>query len=284
VAIQHTISRIQKGGIRSVLIIEDLDRIDPEHLFRILNVLGAHVDEDKNTNKFGFDNIIAVLDYETTEHIFHHFYGAQANYKGYMSKFMSSYPFEYSITKVAHEQLEEYLKTKCRMDVLDEFPNNKNRNSLLTTIQSLSVRDIVHVLDGIENMIDPSDVELPYGCKTHSDDYITRFLAVLVRIGYKVSKTALVDYYSEEFEHFKKLNNYLLATGLYNNPLFEFNGQYPGYTIKYDGDYRFIDRLGGVGGNYVQIPVRDVVIKALDAAINKVKDGKQIWVYKDIEE
>ena len=36
------------------LIIADLDRIDPGHLFRILNVLGAHVDEDKNSNKFGF--------------------------------------------------------------------------------------------------------------------------------------------------------------------------------------------------------------------------------------
>lgn len=283
-AIQRTIKAIQKAGQRCVLVIEDLDRLDPGHLFRILNVLSAHIDSDKCTNKFCFDNIVAVLDYDTTRHIFHHFYGEKANYEGYMSKFMSSHPFEYSITKVAHEYLEEYLKTKCRMDVLDEFPNNKNRNSLLTTIQSLSVRDIVHVLDGIENMIDPSDVELPYGCKTHSDDYITRFLAVLVRIGYKVSKTALVDYYSEEFEHFKKLNNYLLATGLYNNPLFEFNGQYPGYTIKYDGDYRFIDRLGGVGGNYVQIPVRDVVIKALDAAINKVKDGKQILAYKDLEE
>lgn len=39
---------------RTCLIIEDLDHIDPGHLFRILNVLGAHVDEDKHSNKFGF--------------------------------------------------------------------------------------------------------------------------------------------------------------------------------------------------------------------------------------
>ena len=169
------------------------------------------------------------------------------------------------------------------MDVLDEFPNNINGKSLLETVNNLSVREIVQILDGIDKQIDPTDVELPYGYKTYSEDYITRFIAVLVRMGYKVSKTTMINYYSDDFTHFTKLNNYLLATGLYNNPLFEFNGQYPGYTIKYDGDYRFIDRLGGVGGNYVQIPVRDVVIKALDAAINKVKDGKQILVYNDLE-
>ena len=52
-----------------------MDRIDPGHLFRILNVLGAHIDTNKDENKFGFENIVVVLDYITTEHIFHHFYG-----------------------------------------------------------------------------------------------------------------------------------------------------------------------------------------------------------------
>lgn len=53
-----------------ILIIEDLDRMDPAHLFRILNIFSAHIDrvyqyKDENTsypellpNKFGFDNII----------------------------------------------------------------------------------------------------------------------------------------------------------------------------------------------------------------------------------
>lgn len=86
---------------KTVLIIEDLDRLDPKHLFRILNVLSAHIDDtttpDVVTNKFGFNNIVLVMDYETTKHIFHHFYGKDACYEGYMSKFLSREPFRYSI-------------------------------------------------------------------------------------------------------------------------------------------------------------------------------------------
>ena len=45
-------------GKKPVLIIEDLDRLDPKHLFRILNVISAHMEDgntpDKVGNKFGF--------------------------------------------------------------------------------------------------------------------------------------------------------------------------------------------------------------------------------------
>ena len=283
-AIQRTLNEIMKNGLRTILIIEDLDRIDPEHLFRILNVLGAHVDEDKNTNKFGFDNIIAVLDYETTEHIFHHFYGAQANYKGYMSKFMSSYPFRYSITEVARDQLLEYFKNECHIELLDEFPKDINGKSLFETVNNLSVREIVQILDNINNQIDPTDVELLNGYKTHSNDYITRFLAVLVRIGYKVSKIAIINYYTDELTHFVRLNNYLLTTGSYTSISFDFNGHWCGYSVRYDGEYKFISRIGGVGGDIVNISSTDIVLKALDTAIDKVKDGKQILVYNEQEE
>lgn len=75
-ALQY-INRSQKK--KTLLIIEDLDRIDPAHLFRILNVLGAHLDfcnqRDIKPNKFGFDNIVTVFDYEITSHLFHHFMG-----------------------------------------------------------------------------------------------------------------------------------------------------------------------------------------------------------------
>ena len=242
------------------------------------------MDEDKNTNKFGFDNIIAVLDYETTEHIFHHFYGAQANYKGYMSKFMSSYPFRYSITEVARDQLLEYFKNECHIELLDEFPKDINGKSLLETVNNLSVREIVQILDNINNQIDPTDVELLNGYKTHSNDYITRFLAVLVRMGYKVSKIAIINYYTDEFAHFVGLNNYLLTTGSYSSISFDFNGHWCGYSVRYDGDYKFISRTGGVGGDIVNISSTDIVLKALDTAIDKVKDGKQILVYNELGE
>ena len=65
-------------GKQVVLVIEDMDRLDPAHLFRILNVLSAHVDyayrigisPDKKSmsgNKFEVDNILLIMDYDNTE-------------------------------------------------------------------------------------------------------------------------------------------------------------------------------------------------------------------------
>lgn len=99
---------------KSVLIIEDLDRIDPAHLFRIMNVLSSQVDnpyysEAPNSNKFSFDKIILVMDYEIARHLFHHFYGKEANYEGYMNKFLNTLPFKFSISEEAQMQVEQKL-------------------------------------------------------------------------------------------------------------------------------------------------------------------------------
>lgn len=92
---------------KPVLIIEDLDRLDPKHLFRILNVLSAHIDDtttpDTVTNKFGFSNIVLVMDYETTKHIFHHFYGKNACYEGYMSSF-----YQENLSDIAFAPISQY--------------------------------------------------------------------------------------------------------------------------------------------------------------------------------
>ena len=210
-AIKHTIGKIQKNR-KCVLIIEDLDRLDPGHLFRILNVLSAHIDLDKLANKFGFDNIVAVLDYETTKHIFTHFYGAKANYDGYMSKFMSSHPFEYSITRVAHEELVKYLEKECNLSCPFEFPQNINKISFPNFIDSLSVRDVLHVLDGIENQIELKEIKFHLNRTFKSVDNITRFLSVLVRMKCKITYESLLYYFIDDYNWFKVLNNYVLLS------------------------------------------------------------------------
>ena len=126
---------------KPVLIVEDLDRLDPRHLFRILNVLSAHIDDTANpdivTNKFGFDNIVLVMDYETTEHIFHHFYGDKACYEGYMSKFLSREPFRYSIRPYLAVPLEMDLSKKLGIShVFVSF------SRLWLRINELSIRDL----------------------------------------------------------------------------------------------------------------------------------------------
>lgn len=142
---------------KSVLIIEDLDRIDPAHLFRIMNVLSSQVDnpyysEVPNGNKFGFDKIILVMDYEIARHLFHHFYGKEANYEGYMNKFLNTLPFSYSIKEEAHRQVRQKILDICKTGVflsLDQKLSNdpQDRISFQLALNKSSVRRCKEFLD-----------------------------------------------------------------------------------------------------------------------------------------
>lgn len=94
--IKTSISEYKKANAnkRIVLLVEDLDRLDPHHLFRILNVFSAHIDysykyfSQPDTslvgNKFGFDNVVLVADLSNIRKIFRHFYGEQTDFNGYI--------------------------------------------------------------------------------------------------------------------------------------------------------------------------------------------------------
>jgi 8-oxo-dGTP pyrophosphatase MutT (NUDIX family) len=86
------------------------------------------------------------------------------------------------------------------------------------------------------------------------------------------------NYYLEDIIHFAQLNNYLLATGIYHNVVFDFNKKWRGYSVRHDGDYKFILRIPVSDGTINNTPISEVILKALDTAIDKVKDGKQILV------
>ena len=137
----HVMNGLEWKKKKAVLIIEDLDRLDPKHLFRILNVLSAHIDDtstpDIVTNKFGFENIVLVMDYETTSHIFHHFYGKDACYEGYMSKFLSREPFRYSIQPYIAIQIERELSKE--LGITHIF---MNFFKFWMRIRQLSIRDL----------------------------------------------------------------------------------------------------------------------------------------------
>ena len=89
-----------------VLVIDDLDRIDPEHLFRILNVLTAYCD---NNIGLGFDKIILVCDIENVRTIFHHRYGPEADFYGYISKFYSKGFFRFSLVDQIEKRIRKVL-------------------------------------------------------------------------------------------------------------------------------------------------------------------------------
>ena len=175
----HSLNGEEKKAKKPVLIIEDLDRLDPKHLFRILNVVSAHIDDSNRPdivgnkfgfnnigsgvageesgdivgNKFGFNNIVLVMDYDVTRHIFHHFYGAQACYDGYMSKFLSREPFRYSIKSIMIRDFEAQLGEKLGIhELLPHFKHFREKliGSSLRDLYKLTQIDTDDYFNGFE--------------------------------------------------------------------------------------------------------------------------------------
>ncbi len=99
----------QKGIKKSVLILDDLDRIDPEHIFRLLNLLASFF-ERENENRFGFDIIIVVADHSNLKHIFHHKYGAETDFSGYIDKFFTIIPYYFDNKKAVISTVDHIVK------------------------------------------------------------------------------------------------------------------------------------------------------------------------------
>ena len=153
----HSLNGEERKAKKPVLIIEDLDRLDPKHLFRILNVVSAHIDDSNRPdivgNKFGFNNIVLVMDYDVTKHIFHHFYGEQACYEGYMSKFLSREPFRYSIKSIMIRAFEAQLGEKLGIhELLPHLQNFREKlaGSSLRDLYKLTQIDTDDYFNGFE--------------------------------------------------------------------------------------------------------------------------------------
>lgn len=128
----YLISKVGSDNKETVLLIDDLDRMDPEHIFRILNVFAAHFDIDSAENKFGFDRVILVCDLENVRKIFSSRYGQNADFSGYIDKFYSQEVFSFDNSKAVKDVISKVL---CSMNLVPEklsnfFPfNNVNSNS-----------------------------------------------------------------------------------------------------------------------------------------------------------
>lgn len=90
--IQEWLKDIEFKGKKNILIIDDLDRIDPTHIFRLLNVFSAHFDnksQNESQNKFGFSQIVLVCDAENIRYIYQNQFGQKTDFNGYIDKFYS---------------------------------------------------------------------------------------------------------------------------------------------------------------------------------------------------
>ncbi len=101
----------QKGNKKSVLILDDLERIDPENIFRILNIFSAHFNSENKElpNKFGFDKIIIVADITNLQSIFKHKYGSETDFSGYFNKFFSFEIFQFKNEDIVAKAIDEII-------------------------------------------------------------------------------------------------------------------------------------------------------------------------------
>lgn len=238
--IEKAIDHLKKTK-KVVLIIEDLDRIDPAHLFRLLNVLGAHLDHqyylkaNNSSNKFGFSKIITVFDYEITEHIFHHFYGENANYSGYINKFTSHQPFDYSINQVAIDYFNNYISTECGVSQTTINMLTKKDKMLY---ENLSIRDIQRTLFELERQIKNVVIDAGNGTIYTSVAPITKYIAVLKRIGYKENEISThITNIKDTIELFQLINVFLLSNSIFaTQSSIMYNNKYYYFEKKHNTD------------------------------------------------
>jgi len=174
---------------RLVLLVEDLDRIDPAHLFRILNILSAHIDysykfsvvpssETIVGNKFGVDNIVCVLDYNNLINIFRHFYGEYTSWEGYISKFSTKGYFEYSLSEEKCKYFYEKVAKACDLDI-------NHLKALLPeeVVKTTSMRQLNAAIEDVEAQLPPIDNYNRNGIRKKYPDNLLKLFVIARRMG-----------------------------------------------------------------------------------------------------
>ena len=281
--IEKTLTFIHErdNKFNSTLIIEDMDRIDPAHLFRILNVLGAHLDNGSgNGNKFGFKNIILVLDYKTTAHVFHHFYGEHANYDGYMSKFISHNVFHYDIEKAAQTELLNTMIKRCLIDeaIIKSLPvsgsSYPNAVTLGTIINGLNVRKIASILDNLDDQI----IQQPLIANEYrilNIAPITILLSVIVRLDKPIDYDVLYRFIYNKLWGLKLFQQYLLFSKAFSSgqPFLFYSKELIFIKPNVIDDGYHTASIHKLSGGYAnRIDLNSNLRKCFDMAMANVKD------------
>lgn len=102
---------------QKVLIVDDLDRIDPEHIFRLLNLFSAqtsnyfsaHWPTGQDENRYGFDKIIFVCDIDNIRNIFCAKYGDGVDFAGYIDKFYSIAPYFFNNNNMVAQEAHRFV-------------------------------------------------------------------------------------------------------------------------------------------------------------------------------
>ena len=225
---------------RICLVFEDMDRIDPAHIFRILNVISAHMDYGYKYgaspmscnlagNKFGVDNMIICIDFNSLTNIFTHFYGNNAGFEGYINKFCDKGVFYYSLNEQVQRYYSQQLASVTCMSekAVAAFTCNYD-------FSKHSLREFCHALDDVE-----SQISLPKkknNIVPHKGLYV---MAVILR-RLRCDDVMIVDILSQAFSrHPEDVGVYIVTSMLLRGSEYVLGGDFSfgnnedGYLVRY---------------------------------------------------
>jgi hypothetical protein len=236
----------------TVLIIEDLDRLDPDHIFRILNIFSVHTNYQSGRFKFDFNKIILVCDINNIQNIYKHRYGSDVDFEGYMDKFYSHEVFHFKNRKALIKEIEQLI-------IESTHPDESN----LTKTHNIFIAQILIAF--IENdILTPRQVRGLYNFKyiSKKQKVNTGYPNVSERNGSQIIIFIVIDYLCQLLKGFKKLKSEIdvlkkfknkSKVGLYHNLICATT-----YLLDYQSnllsadkqkEYQFNSQLEGI--NYI---------------------------------
>lgn len=175
--IQQLIRQLNQKGKKTVLVLDDLDRMDPEHIFRILNVFAAHFDSfsiDNSSNKFNFSKIVLVGDIRNLEKIYRHKFGEETDFEGYIDKFFSKDVFYFHNKLGIISFIESYFSNHEKGSLWIQVLNNLLLDFVAERM--ISLRSVLRILNTFKN----HGRSLPAG-NTDFSDSIVSHIALLAK-------------------------------------------------------------------------------------------------------
>ncbi len=228
--------QIALSGKKTVLVIDDTDRMDPAHIFRVLNVFAAHFDnrdnlEDGYPNKLGFDKIIVVTDMNNLKFIFQHMYGKQTQFEGYINKFYSKSIFEFD------------NKRAIKSFINDTWGSNRKNSDYLYFILSdlqnsdaISLRELIL----IRKVTSGQQFDMPDYISQRSHDFYKEISILSSIMGFdqvveKLNKCMKMISLKDKSPNYDNMSRLILTSRyftFYHNDQ-EFLHELPGYRIKF---------------------------------------------------
>jgi hypothetical protein len=184
-------NQLRESDKETILIIDDLDRLDPSHIFRLFNVFAAHFDQESETqNKFGFDKVIFVCDVDNIRRLYRHFYGGSNSFNGYIDKFYSHKIFYYDNKSSVKAMVSSIVdRLNIYYDSVDErkyISNNSIRANLSVVLSSflengnINLRSLLKLSNPV--VIKRREITTDLRWKTNIDNPVTIELEVLVQL------------------------------------------------------------------------------------------------------